>query len=425
MVAWLTNDEARAFEAGHLDGRTFRALIERFVVGGDVDLRGSTPVGFELPIDAPASARPLVVVDVDRSFWSTLLGDGPGMVGIGAKESDEVVVARAPAAKPAGEPCSGDRRALIVVSAPELSGAVGNATERRFCAHLPPSYAAATTRRYPVVYGFGGFMSNEMVRLRGRRHAGDVLDAIAHETGREAIFVGVDASCAVGSSYLEDSPAIGPWATFMATKAIDAIDARLRTIPKSEGRALIGQSTGGFLAVSFAMRHPERFGAIGATAPDALDLEPWLFDGTRRVKPWIFSWMRLEAALGGAGQMTSYAAAWSPTPAGRWELPFDLATGSVTPALDRWLARSPSRMLDDEAFAARVRARLSGKLLLAISADDEFDLTPPARSFARKLEALGIEHRLEITPEGHLEGGAARTERALRFVVEKLSPASD
>lgn len=414
-VAWLTADEAKAWRDGDVGGDLFRALIERFRVGPPVDLAAAP----SYTIEAPPNAAPLVVVDVDATFWETLFGGGHGFVGLGSAGGGDVELKAAPPPKPKKEPCQGPRFELLEVSAPELAGSIHNSTQRRFCAYLPASYASSPDRRYPVVLLFGGFMSNEMARFRGRRNAAEVADEIFRETGQEALLVGVDASTTLGSSYLDDSPVTGRWDTWLSGPALAAIDGHFRTLGTRTSRGLIGQSTGGFLVMSFGFRHADAFGAIGATSPDALDLDVWTFDAPGHVKPWLQRWMGLERALGGPGQMTSYAADWSP---GEW--PFDLATGKTTPAFEKWQKRSPSRWLDEPRFADEIKEAYSGKIIISASTRDEFDLTDPAVAFSRKLAKLHIANELDLSLAGHLDGTPARTEQALRFVLSKLDKAS-
>lgn len=419
VLGFLPPREADAWRAGHPDIGAFRDLMARLRVVGDVDFAAQPKIAYR--IDAPPDASPFVILDVKKSFWQTFFSGGPGWIGIGSEGGGDVILSTAPVRPPqTSEPCGGERMQLIVMHAPDVAGSIGNSTERRFCAYLPPSYRGSATRRYPVVFMFGGFMSNEMARFRGSHHAGDMADALAKETGSEAILVGVDASTRIGSSYLEDSPVTGKWDTFITGQAILTIDKQLRTIPKREARGIIGQSTGGFIAISFGMKHSDRFGAIAATAPDGLDMRAWLFGDAETAKPWILAWMRMEDSLGGPGQMNSYAADWSPGKDGQYEWPYDLTNGKPTATLASWVAHSPAGMLDDPAVLERVRQHLAGRILLAISEHDEFDLTEPARIFSKKLRTLGIDHELEVSAAGHLAGIDARTEKGLRFVISKL-----
>jgi S-formylglutathione hydrolase FrmB len=436
VVGWLTPAEAAERKSGHQDIGAFRRLIERFRVVGPVDFARTPRAPFR--IDAPADAHPLVVVDVDHTFWSTMFGRGAGLIGLGDKGGGPVVLEGPHDAKPssaptststpapATEPCSGDRYRLLVVQAPEVAGAVGNPTARRFCAYLPPSYRDAPARRYPLVLLLPGLFSTEMSRMRGPHSAAESVDSIARTTGREVILVGVDTSTGTGSTYLVDSPRTGAFDTFLAGRALAAIEAELRTLPDRLARALVGNSTGGLNAISFGMRHPERFSAIGASSPDAADLRAWLLDDGGTPRPWIVAWARLEEALGGPGQMTSYAADWSPDasrPRGvAW--PVDLATGRVDDAvLARWIAQSPAGMLRDASTRARTRLAFGGRIFITVGRGDEFGLFEPARRFGEALGAAGIEATFAPTEGGHGDGASERVEAALRFVIGRLAAA--
>lgn len=418
VTTWLSPAEADQFRRGSVEGRTFRELVARFEVRGDVSVGPGARVPYR--IAAPQGSVALAVLDVDHTFWETLFGGGRGFVGL-SEGAGGAIVARGP--KPVvkrAEPCSGERMVLFQVEAPTLAGTIGNPTSRRFCAYVPRSYAAEPARRYPVVFLFGGFMSTEMARLGPKSRIKAAFDAIADQAGKEAILVGVDASTKLGSSYLEDSPITGQFASFVSGPMLREADAHLRTLARGDARGVVGQSTGGFLAMSLGLRFPELFGVVGATAPDGLDFRAWLLGDDGRVRPWLRAWTRLEAALGGPGQMTSYAADWSPGPSGP-TFPFDLVTGAPSPGIDAWLRHSPTELVTrDASLAARVREHLGGKIFVAIASDDEFRLTPPARSFSETLSKLGIAHTLEETSVGHLAGTEARTLRALTYVVEHL-----
>jgi pimeloyl-ACP methyl ester carboxylesterase len=264
-------------------------------------------------------------------------------------------------------------------------------------------------------------MSTEMSYLNGQKHIGTRLDAISAETHHEAILVGVDTSTPTGSTYLEDSQANGPFATFLAGPALAELERTLHAIPRRTGRALLGQSTGGYNALSYGLRRSDTFSVVLASSPDAPDMEEWLLEpGTRRAREWLRSWAVLEDAVGGAGQMTSYAADWSgaTTAAGRW--PFALATGVVDEGvLAKWVAKTPHGLLRDRTFAARVKADLSGRVLITVGRNDEFGLFAPAERFAKELDGLGVATTFVPTDQGH-GGHEERFETALRFALERL-----
>jgi S-formylglutathione hydrolase FrmB len=308
------------------------------------------------------------------------------------------------------ERCQGPQLTLERIDAPEVAGTVGNPTSRRACVRVPPGYADHPDRHYPVIYVVPGLGSNDESVIAGYK----VEPA-------DAIVVAVDTSTRTGSTYLVDSPTSGHWDTFFTRDLVPFIDAHYRTLPRPSARAVMGQSTGGFNAVSYGLRHPELIGVIGASAPDALDLEVWLRDGGK-VRPWIQGLQRIERGLGGGGQLVSYAADWSPTARG-YDWPFDASGAVIDRVLQRWLAHNPATWLRDP---KRVAALLpfSGHIYLSVGETDEFDLLPPTVAFSKALTAVGIENQLVVNAGGH--GGPAQRQRLAaiaEFCVAKLEAA--
>jgi hypothetical protein len=209
------------------------------------------------------------------------------------------------------------------------------------------------------------------------------------------------------------------WSTFLTCDLIEVIDREFRTIANPLGRVLAGQSTGGFNAIQIALSRPGIFGAVAASAPDALDLEAWLLTDSGGIKEQWLAWMRLEQALGAGGQMISYARSWTPSSAG-YEWPADLNTGAVRPeVLMGWVRQSPLRLLDGvEAKAALLF--LEGRLLLGASTRDEFGLFEPTQRFSKRLEELRIPHRFLPDQGGHFDA-SARLTSLVRIALEGLT----
>jgi S-formylglutathione hydrolase FrmB len=420
VMTWRTQDEEREVAGGNLTLKLIRRMLDRMTVNSvDSDLGKAQRIPYDLP-SAPTDAVPVAFFDIEHTFWETFQGAGKGFSGTGAAGGGPLQLARHPAPQgPRRERCDGERFRLLVVEDAQLG-------KRRFCAYLPASWKAEQQRLYPVILLLPGFGSGDLAYLTGRRHAGDRFDAIAKEMSREAVLVGVDTSVPLGSTYLEDSPVMGAWDTFLVKKALPILERELRIVPRRTARALMGQSTGGYNALSFGMRHSDLFSAIGASSPDAPDVERWMFEpGTRRVRAWIRNWAHIEAAVGGAGQTTSWAASWSPdreAPRG-FRLPFDEATGMVDEGvLAQWVAKTPHGLVRDATFRSRVKKDLSGRIMIIVGRNDDFELFAPAESFAHELDSLGIETRFVATDHGHADH-LERFEQAFRFVLERLDPA--
>jgi S-formylglutathione hydrolase FrmB len=418
FVTWLTADEWAELSRGAMG--PFVDMMPRAAV---VRARlGAAAVDVALPGAPPDGAMAFGVLDTQGRFFDTLFegsvqGNAIGHAVIAAGSATlQLTALRSRAADADG--CVGDRWRRITLDDPAVAGAIGNPTARRLCVRLPRSYATARRRRYPVVYLLPGLMGTDDVAVHHLRDPAD-------EPRREALYVGVDTSTRAGSSYLVDGPLTGAWERFMVERVVPAVDAQLRTIPSAEARALAGHSTGGFDAVSLALRRPEVFRAVGASSPDALDLAAWMLGDDGRARPLWLGWMRVEDAMGGAGQLTSYGADWSPDPSERrgFAWPVDLATGDVRPAVwARWLAQSPVTWLDQPDGLARAR-RLAGRIYLTCGRADEARLFAPAERFAQALERAGVARVWAPTAWGHLGHARERWLPMLEHLLSVMTPA--
>lgn len=132
-----------------------------------------------------------------------------------------------------------------------------------FTLMLPRDYG---TRRYPVIYwlhGKGGTpqRSAHVARyLQGAVQAREIPDSImVFPTG------GLD------SFYTDKPDGSWPVETMIIEDLIPYIDAHYKTVATRQGRLLMGFSMGGFGALKFAAKYPERFGAVVAYGAPRLD----------------------------------------------------------------------------------------------------------------------------------------------------------
>lgn len=122
---------------------------------------------------------------------------------------------------------------------------------RTFGLLLPPDYEQSA-RRYPVLYLLHG--SGQRHATWGRR---TVLD---RTTGTIVVMPDMDrARYAIGEGRVDAAAE-----AFLTKELVDYIDGHYRTVAAKEQRAIAGLSIGGFGAMLLGLRHPERFGTIGA-----------------------------------------------------------------------------------------------------------------------------------------------------------------
>jgi glucan 1,4-alpha-glucosidase len=139
----------------------------------------------------------------------------------------------------------------ISVDALEVPSALLDGS-RRVWVYLPPGYAQAK-RRYPVLYVQDGM--EYVTRARATLVAHDL---IVERKLAPFIIVFVLPADRMKDYWVSDA-----FADFMATELVPFIDARYRTLPECERRALLGASLGGIISVWTALRHPEVFARVG------------------------------------------------------------------------------------------------------------------------------------------------------------------
>lgn len=125
--------------------------------------------------------------------------------------------------------------------------------QRVFAILLPLSYDSSEAR-YPVVYLFHG---------GGQDHTAWMARTAFAPMARRHEFIVVMPAADRGYSGL-GSEAQTQYHDYVAGDLVDYVDSHYRTIPTREARAIAGLSMGGRIATMTALRHPERFGAVGA-----------------------------------------------------------------------------------------------------------------------------------------------------------------
>jgi len=140
-----------------------------------------------------------------------------------------------------------DRLSDVVVATPALAAPV------HVRILLPAGYAAHPRARHPVLYLLHGAFAD----WRSWTDAGDAERITA---GLNAIVVMPEGGNGGWYTNWFNGGAGGPpeWETFHIGQLIPWVDATYRTVGR-RGRAIAGLSMGGFGAMSYAARHPDRF----------------------------------------------------------------------------------------------------------------------------------------------------------------------
>ena len=283
---------------------------------------------------------------------------------------------------------------------------LGDPHERPLWVYLPPGYDEDDSdRRYPAVYviqGYTGHLAMWRNRAAYRQPFTETADAVfARGEAPPTLVVYVDAWTAYGGSQFVDSPGTGRYHSYLCDEVVPWVDARYRTLPHSDHRAITGKSSGGFGAMITPMLRPDLFGALATHAGDALYELSYLPEFARAVRLLrdydgdIWGWwedFRSRVSFTKEADhvlliLLGVAACFSAREDGTVDLPFDPKTGVLRPeAWERWLDWDPVRMVPRYAGALRsLRA-----VWIDAGTRDDFFLDLGAEAFRAALREVGV-----------------------------------
>ena len=142
----------------------------------------------------------------------------------------------------------------------------GNSVDREVIVFLPPSYATAKTRRYPVVYALHGY-SIGAAQWSQEIHVPQTIEGAFAQGAQEMIVVLPDSKTVHNGSMYSSSVTTGDFEAFVAHDVVAYIDAHYRTMATRASRGLAGHSMGGYGATRIGMKHPEVFGSVYVMSP--------------------------------------------------------------------------------------------------------------------------------------------------------------
>jgi putative tributyrin esterase len=120
---------------------------------------------------------------------------------------------------------------------------------------FPPTYGIADTKRFPVIYllhGLFGHFNNWAEKTKLIEYAKDYEYIIVMPEGNNGWYV--DSVSTPNDKY----------ESYIASELVTEVDKEFRTIPDKEHRAIAGLSMGGYGALKFGIKYPEKFVLAGS-----------------------------------------------------------------------------------------------------------------------------------------------------------------
>jgi enterochelin esterase-like enzyme len=294
----------------------------------------------------------------------------------------------------------------IKVHSPAIEGNLEvESADRDVVVVLPPDYASAPRKRYPVVYALHGYSIGVEQWIK-EIHVPQVVEGAIALGAQPVILVLPDSKTLHNGSMYSSSVTTGDFERFIAHDLVAYIDAHYRTLATRESRGLVGHSMGGYGASRIGMKHAEVFGAVYMMSPCCLSARDASMLDAAAVAQLEAAKTR-EAATTlpwGLRATLAAAAAWSPNPkAPPLYLDLPIKDGKQQPdVLARWAANAPL------AFVDQYIGNLRRYRAIAIDVGDKDGLRGDAQALHETLDRYGIANSFTLYPGDHTSAVAER-----------------
>jgi len=233
-----------------------------------------------------------------------------------------------------------------------------------------------------------------------------------------------------GNQYI-NSASMGAWEDFLLHEMMPAIEQRFGCGGAGR-RGVFGKSSGGYGAITHALRHSDIWAAAACQSgdmgfevcylPDMPAVLRALAGVENSIERW---WQQLEAARkssDGSGKVINslaMAASYDPDPTQFLGMRLPVTSDTCEVIDERWanwLRQDPVVAVETQADNLR---RLKA-LYIDCGVNDQFNLLYGARRFVRRLNELGIAHRYEEFSDNHTAVDY-RMDESLPFLAQALS----
>ncbi len=319
----------------------------------------------------------------------------------------------------------------ITVSSEALrANMLGEPTEREVVVYVPHGFSG---EGLPLLVDLVGYTSGGPAHANWKNFGENVperADRLIHEGALPPVVIAFpDCFTRLGGNQYIDSAAMGPWATFLTTDMLEAVEARFGCGGAGR-RGCFGKSSGGYGSLVHAMLHADVWSAAACHSGDmAFELcylpeMPSALRAIQRkgsIKAFIDDFLSGPKYPGSAMHdlMTfAMAATYDPDPSVPYgvRLPVDHDTCEIIPELwANWLAWDPVLMADKHLGSLK---SLKG-LWIDCGSVDQYNLVYGARRLTRKLEAGGVDHVYHEFDDNH-SSIDYRMDLSLPFLTKSL-----
>jgi enterochelin esterase-like enzyme len=294
----------------------------------------------------------------------------------------------------------------------------GDAVDRDAFVFLPPSYATAKSRRYPVVYALHGY-SIGAEQWTHEIHVPQTIEGAFAQGAKEMIVVLPDCKTMHNGCMYSSGVTTGDFERYVSHDVVAYIDAHYRTIADRKSRGLAGHSMGGYGATRIGMKHADVFGSLYIMSPGGLT--PRAFGQASLEDEKTITALKSPAdsatlpfSLRG---VLAGAAAWSPNPKNP-PLYLDLPTKDGVPQPEVLAKYSANACLN---FIDQYIGNLQQYHGIAIEVGDKDTLGTDAAKLHEALDKYGIANSFEVYSGDHTNKVAYRfQDRVLKFFSQNL-----
>lgn len=320
----------------------------------------------------------------------------------------------------------------IVVESQVLNANIlGDPTARAVDVYVP---AGQNGRGLPLLVDLVGITSSGLSHTNWAGFSENMperLDRLIGEQRMPPVVVAFpDCFTRIGGNQYVNSAATGPWEGFLIDEMLPAIERRFACGGVGH-RGVFGKSSGGYGAITHALRHSDIWSAAACHSgdmgfelcylPDMPATLRALSEVDNSIERW---WRKLEEAkkrpdgIFTAMNVLAMAASYDPDPGEflgmRLPVTFDTCE-VIAERWTNWLRHDP--VVAVETLGHNLRNLKA--LYIDCGAKDQFNLLFGARRLVRRLNDLGVTHRYEEFPDNH-SSVDYRMDESLPFLAHAL-----